>query len=213
MKFDSLILDFDGTLADTRDSIVITIKETLKRFGIKSVNEDEVKSLIGLTLKTTFENVSTLKGEQLDRAIKEYRLLYYKIAQKSVALFPGVKETLQALHGKDIKLAIASNKGKDDLTKLLKRLGVYSLFKYIAGEQDRAKKKPAPDIANYLIKKLDTTSGQTLVVGDTRFDVVMGKAAGCPTCAVTYGYHTKKELLEESPDFIIDCFTELLRII
>ncbi len=213
MKYETIILDFDGTIVDTRDSIVYTVKETLNKFGISSFNETKVQNLIGLPLKTTFKELARLNDKQVDNAIREYRLLYNRISFNKIHLFPNVKSTLIRLFKIGIKLAIASNRGKKVLTKLLNHLGITDLFLFIVGEQDVDNKKPAPDAVNLIIKKLKSTSEKTLVVGDTVFDIEMGNRAECDTCAVTYGYHGIEKLKSASPKYIIDNFSQLLNII
>ncbi len=215
MKYNitTAVLDFDGTIADTKKSILITVKETLKDFGLSSVEDYKIKQLIGLPLSTTFEKVASLQGEKLDKAIKEYRRRYDEIALKTVELFPGVSDTLSLLFENNIKLAIASSKGKEALKRLLNHLGIKDFFSLIAGEQDVANKKPAPDVVELIMRESNSSPKNTLVIGDTTFDIEMGKAAGCFTCAVTYGNHSINELHSASPTFIIKEFQELLQIL
>ncbi|UTR16386.1 HAD family hydrolase [Salipaludibacillus sp. LMS25] len=212
MRFETLILDFDGTLADTKNSIILTVRETLKYLNLPLANEEEIKKRIGLPLKTTFQDIAGLEGDNLENAIKEYRLRYDKISFETVTLFPGVRNTLEFFHGKGIKLGVASSKGKDSLALLLEHLEIASLFSFIGGEQDVSNKKPAPDIVNLAIKKLHATNSKSLVIGDTIYDIQMGRNAGCATCAVTYGNNTFEELNNSSPNFIVNEFPELLNV-
>jgi phosphoglycolate phosphatase len=213
MNFETLILDFDGTLADTRYSIIVTIQETLKYFNIPLANEDEIKKRIGLPLKNTFHDIAGLEGKELEDAMKEYRMRYDKISFETVELFPKVEDTLKALYDKGIKLGVASSKGRDSLRLLLEHLKIGSFVSFIGGEQDVMNKKPSPDIINLAIKKLRSDSSKALVVGDTIYDIQMGKRASCATCAVTYGNNTIEQLAKETPDYIISNFSDLLSII
>ena len=212
MNFEAIILDFDGTIADTRKSIVKTVQETLKYLGVSLIKDEEVEKLIGLPLKTTFEEAAGFKGKYIDKAIEEYRSKYLKIALNSITLFPGVEKTLKTLYNSGFKIAIASNRGKKVLVKLLNFFGIASLFSFIAGEEDVRKKKPAPDVVNLILGKLNAPPDKTLVVGDTVYDIEMGKKAFTFTCAVTYGNSSIDRLKTASPDYIIDNFTQLLDI-
>lgn len=208
-----LILDFDGTIADTRLSIVATIQDTLKELGLNTVKEEEIEKRIGLPLKDTFVEVAGLEGELVDKAIKIYRSKYNEICLNTVKLFPNVKETLKKLHERGVIITVASSKGKDALNKLLKNLEISQYISLIFGEQDVVNKKPAPDMALLILKKTNSKAEDTLVVGDTIFDIGMGKAAGCKTCGVTYGNNTIEQLKEKEPDYIVDDFSKILDIV
>ncbi len=213
MRYETIILDFDGTIVDTRKSIIETVRETLKCLGHSLKDETEVGKMIGLPLSTTFEKVAGIKGGELDLAIKEYRVKYPDIALDLIELFPTVKETLKVIHNNGFKLAIASNRGKEILNNLLEKFEIKHFFWCIIGEQDVENKKPAPDAVNLILKKLKKSSKDALIVGDTIYDIEMGKRAFCKTCAVTYGNGTFEELKAASPDFLIKNFSRLLNII
>lgn len=208
----TIIFDFDGTIVDTKESILIAVKETLEHFSLPLMEDSQLESLIGLPARATFENAGCLNGE-LDKAVKEYRRRYDNIALKTVSLFPSVADTLKMLRQKNVKLTIASNKGKDALKTLLNHFGINKLFSFVVGEQDVINKKPAPDMAKLIIKRLNCSPLNTMIVGDTTFDIEMGKSAGCLTCAVAYGCQSINELRLASPEFIINEFNELLEIV
>lgn len=207
-----MIFDFDGTLADTRKSIIKTMQKTLNYFKIYSTPDEKIIKLIGIPLKETFESITDLKGEDLYSAMAKYRSYYSKISFETVTLFPKVKDTLEALKKNNIKLGVASSRGKKSLLMLLKHLEISSLFSFIGAEDDVINKKPAPDTVNLGMEKLQSSSSSTLVIGDTIYDVQMGQGAGCRTCAVTYGNNTVEELNEYKPDYMISDFSELLNI-
>ncbi|QAA34358.1 HAD family hydrolase [Clostridium manihotivorum] len=213
MKFETIILDFDGTIADTKQSIILTVQETLKHINMTLADEEEIKKRIGLPLKNTFQDIAGLDGKELDDAIREYRLRYDNISFETVELFPEVESTLKVLHGRGIKLGVASSKGRNSLSVLLEKLKIFSLFSFIGGEQDVSNKKPSPDIVNLAIKELHTYNYKSLVIGDTIYDIQMGKSASCSTCAVTYGNNSLEELSEYAPDYMIDKFSDLLDIV
>ncbi len=209
----TIIFDFDGTIADTKKSILVAIKETLEHFSLPLAEDSQIENLIGLPISATFEKAACLSGEMLNKAVKEYRKRYDEIALKTVNLFSGVSDTLKILNQRDVNMAVASNKGKDTLKTLLSHLCIDNLFSFVAGEQDVINKKPAPDMAKLIIKELNRSPLNTMIVGDTTFDIEMGKSAGCLTCAVTFGSHSINELRLASPDFIINEFKELLEIV
>jgi len=121
MKYKTLILDFDGTLADTKGSIIQSMKFVANSFNIKNVDEKLIESLIGLPLRTTFEKVFLLDEKLIQEATLIYRKHYNEIVIDTISLFDGVKDTLLDFHSKGINLTVASSKGKDALIKILKK--------------------------------------------------------------------------------------------
>lgn len=99
------------------------------------------------------------------------------------------------------------------MEKLLETLGIATYISHICGEQDVANKKPAPDMALHILEKTSTKPMDAIVVGDTVFDIQMGKSAGCRTCAVTYGNHSEGKLITSHPDYMISDFMDLFKIV
>ena len=205
----ALILDFDGTLADTRPGIVATMQHTLREMGLRTVNEGDICRRIGLPLADTFADLAGLRGERLQKAIALYREAYADAGFSRAALFPHVASTLACCHRRRVGVAVASGKGKAALTALLERLGVGRYIAAVYGEQDAPRKKPAPDMALMAAKALGHSPDEILVVGDTVYDIRMGRAAGCKTCAALYGYGAPDDLSREQPDYAISDFGEL----
>lgn len=208
-----LILDFDGTIADTKSSIINTIQATLKELGYGIADEKAIQEKIGLPIKDTFAAVSKIPDNQINYAIDLYRKKYNSICMESVTLFPNVMNTLQYLSQKGIVITVASSKGKAALNLLLDHLKVSQYISYVYGEQDVRNKKPAPDMAQLILEREKCEPAEALVVGDTVFDIQMGQGAGCHTCGVTYGNNSYEELKAQGPSYIIDDFGELKSIL
>jgi len=213
MNYKTLIFDFDGTLADTRESIVGTMKFVADTLNIQDPDEPLIKSLIGLPLKISFERAFSIDEKLLKEATSIYRQHYDEIANDTIHLFDGVKDTLLDLHLRGITLAVASSKGKESLVKILKNHHIYDILSFVGGEEDVKNKKPAPDIINLILEKLNANPRECLVVGDTVFDIEMGRRAHIDTCGVTYGNNTGETLKKQNPTYIIDRFKDLTEII
>lgn len=208
-----IILDFDGTIADTRSSIIKTVQMTLQELHLPLANEKRIKELIGLPLKDTFEKAAYINDcEIFKTAITKYREIYNEISLNTVQLFPNVKNTMNQLYTSGYKVAVASSKGCDSLITLLEKFGIMPYISIALGEQDVKHKKPAPDVVLRILEMLKSLPRETLVVGDTIYDIQMGQNAGCRTCGVTYGNHTKYQLLHQGADYVIDDFSEIKSI-
>jgi phosphoglycolate phosphatase len=210
----TVVFDFDGTIADTKDSIVQTVQRTLDELGVQRADESEIKKRIGLSLRETFIHAAHLTENDLtDKAIELYREKYNQICLDTVKLFPNVKEVLQELYDNGIILTVASGKGKEALLILLDKLEIARYMALIIGEQDVENPKPASDMVLLILEKTNSVPRETLVVGDTVYDITMGREAGCVTCGVSYGNHTEEQLKSRNPDYMIKNFNEIRNIV
>ncbi|RXK88398.1 HAD family hydrolase [Chlorobaculum sp. 24CR] len=206
MKYQLIVFDFDGTLADSELSIMEAMRLVARDFGLPEIDCSVVRRGIGLPLQRTIELGLGLDAGDAEAAVERYRNYYHEIAFDSTRLFPGVSETLELLRREHL-LAIASSKSRQGLLSMTRHLGILDHFSCIAGAQDVAQGKPAPDMVLLALERLAVPAEQCLVVGDTVFDIEMGQRARADTCAVTYGNHSAAELRGANPTFIIDSFS------
>lgn len=208
----AIIFDFDGTLADTRRGILATAQETLRRMGLPSADEKALAATIGLPLRENFTRGAGLSGEEADRAVTIYREIFETIAIPTIDLFPGVEETVATLKERGIPMAVASSRGQRSLEILVQHTGLdrHIPLSLVFGVESAARPKPAPDIVYVILGRLGVRPEETLVVGDTTFDIEMGRAAGCCTCGVSYGNQSAGTLAGASPNYILDDLRKML---
>lgn len=204
-----IIFDFDGTLADTSEGIVKTVQTTLDTMGLPQQPAAQIKATIGLPLSETIRLGGRVPEERVEEGVSIYREKFFSVATGHIKLFPGVRETLLEMHDSGIRLAIATSRGANSLGVILRNYGIYDIFDEMATSSDNYEPKPSPEMVLKLMERLGATAAGTLVVGDTTFDLLMGKGAGCRTCGVSYGNHDRATLASVSPDFIVDSFPEI----
>ncbi len=209
MKYRLLVFDFDGTLADSESSIMEALRLAAQDLGVPEIDRARAKRSIGLPLRQTIEMGMGLGSDKVPEAVDLYRKHYNDVAFGTTTLFPGVKETLNLLR-QDYTLAVASSKSRQGLEAMMKHLGIYELFSVIAGAQDVQQGKPAPDMVLLALERLDIPAQNCLVVGDTVYDIEMGRRARTDTCGVTYGNNSADELRRLEPTFLIDSFPRVL---
>ena len=209
----TLIFDFDGTLADTADGIVATATETLHRLGVDGVTPEAIRATIGLPLGASLRIAGHLPEEKEAEAVAIYRELFAQLELTRIRLYPGVAETIREFAARGIPMAIATSRGCNSLERILSGWGLSSYFPVRATSADGFSSKPAPDMVLALLERLGAKAGETLVVGDTTFDIEMGNRAHCRTCAVTYGNHARERLLTASPTWLIDEFAALKQLL
>ena len=204
------IFDFDGTVADTIGGIVATMQETFRLQGRDIPSVEEIKGVIGLPLEGCMRGLGIAVEGDVTELCATYRRIFPDIAMSQIQLFPDVKETLTELHNQGKRLAIATSRNKNSLTEIMKRLGVLDYFELLVSSSDGYAPNPAPDMVLGILDRLGISDSETVVIGDTSFDIEMGNKAHCWTCAVTYGNHTREKLMTAQPNFIVDSFSGVL---
>ena len=208
-----IILDFDGTLADTRGLIVKTMQQTLEALGLESRTDDQCAAMIGLPLKQAFTHLLPMTDEMGERCVENYRRIFNENnALYVIPTFPHVIETLHQLHEQGYTLTIASSRSNRSLMEFVNDMHLNEVIPYVLGAEDVAQAKPHPDPVLQTLKVYGCKPEDALVVGDTWYDIEMGRRAGVRTCGVTYGNGTREELVNAGADFLIDDFGELASI-
>ena len=206
-----IILDFDGTLADTASVIIQTMQATIRKLGLPARTDEQCSAMIGLRL---IEIPPVLFPEcDLDAELyaTTYRRLFHIYnTEDAVVLYPGVIDTLTELKKRGFTLTIASSRSHASLAEYIEKLRLSHLIGYVLGADDVTKGKPDPEPVNRTLEKFGIKADEAIVVGDTVFDIKMGHNAGTRACGVTYGNGSRESLAEA--DWIIDDFRKLLEI-
>ena len=210
-----VILDFDGTLCDTRRNIVLTLRMTMERLGMELRDEASCAATIGLPLRDSFIKLHpTLSLEQAEHCTEVYRVLFDENKKKLIPqMFPHTMQTLELLHSRGIALTIASSRSHESLDVFVRELGLDKYIGYVLGAEDTVHSKPNPEPVLKTLSELGYSAAECLVVGDMPYDILMGRGALAKTCGVSYGNSCREELLESGADFVIDDFAALAKLV
>lgn len=207
------ILDFDGTLADTAGVILRTLRATFREMGLPERSDAEYRSTIGLPLEQCFPALVPMSHEQSLACAATYRRIFPRMnTEDAVVLYPHVFSALTTLKGRGATLTIASSRSHDSLDDYVSRFGLQPLVRLVVGADDVKAAKPDPEPVNRILRALSFRPQQTLVVGDAPYDILMGRRAGCCTCAVTYGNGRAEDLTAARPDYVADDFAQILTL-
>lgn len=210
----NLILDFDGTIGDTRQLIVGTMLQVIAKLGLEPRTEEQCAAMIGLPLRQTFADLIPMNETTAALCEQTYRQLF-SINNKrgAVQIFPHVAETIATLHRRGLTLTIASSRSGNSLREFVSDMHLSNYISLIISNDDIQHPKPAPEAVFKTLEKIAGKADETMVVGDTSFDIKMGLNAGCLTCGVTYGNHSRKQLEEAGAHFIIDDFADIVNLV
>jgi phosphoglycolate phosphatase len=151
----------------------------------------------------------------VDHCIGTYQRKFNEIVLPSAKslVYPGVAEGLDQLRADGVVLAVATSKFHANADSLLAAAGLRSAFSLVVGADEVDRPKPNPDMGEYVLGKLGVPATRAVMIGDTTHDVLMARAVGMRSIAVTYGVHGRRELLASKPTWVADDFSAVTRLL
>ncbi|MDA0986088.1 MAG: HAD-IA family hydrolase [Bacteroidetes bacterium] len=206
----NIIFDLDGTIVDSKKDIATAQLLVLQDYGINNISENELYPHIGKSLHETFSSLLPLElHSKLDEASEKYTEYYVPNSLKTTTLFPSVFDLLNILSQNNFKMAIATTKRGSGALRATNHFGITNYFSQIQGS-DNIPFKPNPTIINLILEKQNWKNEETIIVGDTDKDILVGKNSEISTCGVTWGAMNFEELQKFNPDIIINNPLELI---
>ena len=207
-----VIFDVDGTLIDSQDHIHAAMAHAFAATGQVLPPRQMVLSIVGLSLgeavaRLVPELAAGVRGDIVDA----YKASFGQLrAQSLSALYPGARAALDNLRArKTVVLGMATGKSRRGLDHVL---AGHALGGYFATQQvaDDHPSKPHPSMILRALAETGVAADHTVMIGDTSFDMEMGKAAGVRTIGVGWGYHPPEELAAVGADLIVNTYADLL---
>lgn len=181
----TIILDFDGTIGNTSNLIVRTMQQTLKQVGLPQQTDERCASTIGLPLKQCFTHLIPIDETTATICETTYRKLFaINNANYTIQVFPHVIDTIKLLNDKGIAITIASSRSHNSLMAFINDMGLKNLIKYFVGANDVKHAKPAPDMVHKIMREIGCNNKETIVVGDTHYDINMGRPSHNMRCHI-----------------------------
>ena len=209
----TLVLDLDGTLAETAPDLIGALNVVLAGEGIAPVPVEAARSLLGAGGRALIQRGFARAGRDLDAkrldALFADFLAHYNahIADASF-LFPGCETSLERFLSAGWRLAVCTNKMEHSSHLLLGKLGIADRFAFICGQDTFGVAKPDPRPLIETVRKAGGDIAGAVMVGDSVTDIKTARAAGAPVVAVDFGY-TDVPVAELGPDRVISHFDEL----
>lgn len=210
MTIRNILFDLDGTLLDTNELIIQSFQHTYQKHLNKQVDKEEIIKNFGEILKTTLDREF---GEASEEAIKTYSGFQVGNFEKLIAIHMGVKESVKELHRQGYKLGVVTSRLNDSAIRGLKHFGLMGYFESIIGADDTDQHKPDPTPAFMALEELGGKPEETLLVGDSPYDILCGKNAGITSVAVGWSALPMDMLLKYEPDYVIDSMKELITLV
>ena len=194
----AFIFDLDGTLTDSINIWVSLFKKTFKKYKI-NVSEEIIKVQFG---KPYTEIIEYFIPEDKKEAIKHFKTEKDKIDIEKFKPFPFVAKTLKQLKQKDMKIAIATGNNNYMIDSILEKYNLCKYIDYHVCTEEVKKTKPDPEMIFKILKYLKIEKKESILVGDSPYDIQMAKNAKIKSCAVLTGVLNKKSAEEIKPNYI-----------
>lgn len=210
------IFDLDGTLINSLPAISHFANIAVGTIGLAPIDMDSFRYYVGDGMDTLLHRCLAHHDADTSENFAKIRPVYKSGYDNDVLYetyaYDGIKELLEKLKNKGIKICVLSNKPDNAAAGAVYQLFGRECFDMVIGQIDGMPKKPAPDGVFEICGKMGIAPADTVFVGDTNVDVQTGKNAGAYTVGVLWGYRDEKELRENGADRIIASPEELADI-
>ena len=213
MKYNTLLFDFDGTVVNSIEAIILSMTDAFNHFDLEPPTEKTIRSYIGIPLhKIPYVENQAIGTEEL---VKKYREIYEgSYGRSHIHVFDGMKELLLEQKEKGTKLGIVSSKMTAPIEMNIKDTDLEGIFDVIIGSDQVTQFKPFPQTVFLCAHQIGLEhADEALVIGDAHHDIEMGQRAGMHTCAVSWGAGTEEELRRHNPTYYVDQVKQLSDIL
>jgi len=210
-----VVFDMDGTLIDSQDVIIEAMGRAFARIGMPAPSAEQTRAIIGLSLDEAVSTIAPdLSPAEVKAGVAAYRQSFIDLraengAEAAAPMYPGARAALERLHKQDATLlGVATGKARRGLDHAYASHGIGHFF-VTHQTADGHPSKPHPSMLFQALSDTGVDAGRAVMIGDTEFDITMGKAAGFATIGVSWGYHPLERIKNAAPDCIIDSYDEL----
>jgi phosphoglycolate phosphatase len=206
------VFDCDGTLVDTQHAILAAMTAAWRAHGRSAPAPEAVRRIVGLPLVTAIAALLP-DGDAEDHVVlaQHYKRAFKALRQSPgfhEPLFPGAVDALDALEAADVVLGVATGKSRPGLVATLDRHGLVGRFVTLQ-TGDEGSGKPSPDMLLRAMAETGAAAQDTVMVGDTVFDMKMAQNAGVTSVGVGWGYHDTEELWAAGAAAVVTAFEEI----
>jgi len=201
---DTVIFDFDGTIADTLEEVRLVVNRLSIEHNFKSVSAEELSEMRKLTLSQILKTLGIKKlllPVMLAKGTKQLRAKIYDIA-----LIDGMKEVIDIVRGKAKTVGILTSNSKENVELFLEKNGMSGSFDFIKSSSKLSGKAKC---LKQIMKQTQSDSSNTIYIGDEVRDIEACKKVKLPIISVTWGFNASEVLEKHSPEFLVDTTDQL----
>ncbi|MGN0488996.1 MAG: HAD hydrolase-like protein [Ruminococcus sp.] len=216
MKYKYILLDLDGTIAETAEGIRNSFEKTLKALGADMIDLSDYTKYIGPPLLDTLKNLCKLPPELCEKGYSIYKDFYWNEGRFMIKPYEGIELVLKELRQKNVKIAVCTSKLEESAIQVMKDIKMDGYFDEICGSDRESTRKDKKDLIPYAIEKLGgnmAEKGKAVMLGDTWYDAKGAKECGVDFIACSYGYGANEEMAKYNPVAWADSPMDILEIL
>lgn len=209
-----VVFDCDGTLVDSQHMIVAAMNRAFSAHSLSLLPRETVLSIVGLSLEEAIRKLLPHEDGATVSLVKEsYRQAFFHLREDPSLhepLFPGARQVLDTLAARDdVLLGVATGKSQRGLRNILELHDIRDHFMTLQ-TADEHPSKPHPSMMQQAMNEAGVAASQTVIFGDTSYDIIMGRDAGAHAVGVSWGYHDREELMAYGAPHVLDHFDDLV---
>ena len=194
MRQKAIFFDLDGTLTDSGEGIINCASLALEHFGLPIPDREQMRVFVGPPLDKTLIEFG-VPEDRVEEAIAVFRSRYVPIGIFENYPYPGIRELLEKLRSQGFRLFVATSKPEEMALKVLDRFDLSRYFEKICGATLDGSRIEKSDVITYLLAQVEGVEN-TVMVGDTKFDVLGAAEHGIPTIGITWGYGEETDMVK-----------------
>jgi phosphoglycolate phosphatase len=213
-----VLLDLDGTLVDSIPDLACSVNKTLLELSIAERDITSIRNWVGNGIEKLLHRSLTnridgeAEPELFDNALTKFMSIYSENICDTSICYPGVREGIDFLKEKNIKLGCVTNKDEQFVGPILEKLGLMNDMNIVIGGDTLSKKKPDPLPLLHAASTFKINPEQSLMIGDSESDVKAARAASFQIVCVSYGYNHGNDIRDTNPDAVVDSLTDLPKL-
>lgn len=182
-----VIFDFDGTIADTSQGIINSVKYVQRKMALPEITQRQMYSHIGPPMEESYQRNFALSGEPLKKAVSLHKEYAIRQGYRELQLYDGIPELLGQLQSMGMRTAIATLKAQTTAEKILSEFHLADKFDVVIGTNADEPMTKA-QMLTYCAKTLHCQKAETVLIGDSEYDAIGAEQAEISFIAVTYGF-------------------------
>lgn len=210
-----VLFDVDGTLVDSQNIIAASVRGAYLAYGMEPPGREKALSIVGLSLVEAFKVLAGPDApvEDMAQAYKDAFNVLRLDPANDAPLFPGAGECIERLKNRDdVLLGLATGKSRRGVAHLIEQHGWEGVFSTIQTADD-APSKPHPAMILQAMEELGVAQEETVMIGDSSYDMAMARSAGVLPIGVSWGFQPVDLLLETGARHIVDSYAELAPVL
>ncbi len=212
-RYDTILFDFDGTVMDTNHVIIQSWQHTFRTLRNQEQDVEKIIRTFGEPLETTVKHL--FPDVPVQDVVEIYRNYHRDNFGELIDVFPGIRELLQELKARDYKTGLVTSRLRQTTMQGLEKYELASYFDVIITADDTSKHKPDPEPINIALERLKSAPEQSMMLGDTMFDIRCAKNAGVDSVLVGWALAVSDEDKNgpDAPNYMIEKAEDLLELL